>query len=137
MGLAPSTVDFGRHKKPGVEFSVGFLVAYLQSILPLHSQYVQVGHALHDLPDGRPKLLVACFRDTWSARPETRREGYRHEIHAIRLDGVDVFDPRTYGVARDIAVSAERGRVGKWYDVSEAARLMLPARIVMDPQLRW
>lgn len=93
--------------------------------------------ALHDLPDGRPKLLVACFRDTWSARPETGREGYRHEIHAIRLDGVDVFDPRTYGVARDIAVSAERGRVDKWYDVSEAARLMLPARIVMDPQLRW
>gem|GEM_PF-5045097 len=50
---------------------------------------------------------------------------------------MDVFDPRTYGVARDIAVSAERGRVDKWYDVSEAARLMLPARIVMDPQLRW
>lgn len=55
MGLGPSTADFGRHKKPGVEFSVGFLVAYLQSILPLHSQYVQVGHPHYTtyLMDGR------------------------------------------------------------------------------------
>ncbi|RLF14534.1 MAG: hypothetical protein DRJ66_05860 [Thermoprotei archaeon] len=126
IGLGPSTADFAHHREPGVEFNVGFLVAYLQSILPFHSQYIQIGHPHYTTyPDGKPKLLVACFRDTWSTRPETGREGYRHEIHAVYLDDIRIFDPRTYGVMRDTILSSERGNVSKWYDVSEATRITL------------
>ena len=121
IALGPHTMDFQNHKEPGAEFQVGFLVGYLQSILPFHSQYIQIGHPHYTVyPDGKPKLLVSCFRDTWSSRPDTGREGYRHEIHAVYLDDINIFDPREYAVLRDIIISPERSNISKWYDISEA-----------------
>ena len=126
IALGPPTIDFGYHKKPGIEFNIGFLVAYLQSILPFHSHYVQIGHPHYTVyPDGKPKLLVACFRDTWSSRPDTGREGYRHEIHAVYLNNTDIFNPKTYNTLKDTIISPQRGQTSKWYYIQQATKVVL------------
>jgi len=96
----------------------------LTPLLPIDDNLVQVGHPHYTtLPDGVPKILLASFRDTWSSRRDTGREGYTHEIWSVRVDQ-RVFDPRSYGVLRGIVV----GRESKWVYVHSAERINIVPR---------
>lgn len=99
--------------------NIALLEASLMPLLGLDDSFTQVGHPHYTtLPDGRPKLLLASFRDTWTRRPDTGREGYTHEIWAVYVDEA-IFDPRSYGELRGRFQGAE----SKWYYVPGAERL--------------
>jgi len=127
IALGPPTTELpGRPAEPGVEFKIGFLVGPLQAVIPPHSQYIQMGHPHYTVyPDGEPKLLIAPMTDTWSSGPDTGREGYTHALHAVYLDGTNIFDPRTYGSLSDTVISPERRSASKWYYTPESKRLVL------------
>jgi len=132
IGLGPSPIEMPRSEENLIhpEFQVGFLVAPLQDTLPFGSQYIQTGHPHYTTyPDGKPKLFVASFRDTWSQKLETGKEGYTHEIHAAYLDGVNIFNHETYGVLKDaVIMGAERPPPSKWYDIKDAKEILLMIR---------
>lgn len=127
IALGPPTTELpGRPAEAGVEFKIGFLVGSLQSVIPPHSQYIQTGHPHYTVyPDGEPKLLLAPFTDSWSSRPETGKVGFTHALHAVYLDGTNIFDPRTYGSMSDTIISCVRGSESKWYYTSESRSLVL------------
>jgi hypothetical protein len=101
--------------------NVFMLQGSLAPLLPIDDNLVQVGHPHYTtLPDGVPKLLLASFRDTWSSRRDTGREGYTHEIWYVTIDQ-RIFDPRSYGELRGLLT----GKGGKWIYVRSAERLNL------------
>jgi hypothetical protein len=107
------------------------LQASLMPLLPIDDSLTQVGHPHYTiLPDGRPKLLFASFRDTWTRNPSTNREGYTHEIWAAEVS-LQVFDPRAYPERRGLF----NGRQSKWFYASGVSKLLVnisgPAKLRM------
>ena len=99
------------------------LEASLMPLLGLDDSFTQVGHPHYTtLPDGKPKLLIASFRDTWSIRPDTGKEGYTHEIWAVYVNE-GIFNPRNYSELRGLFNGSE----SKWIYVPGASRLMISA----------
>ena len=100
---------------------IAILEASLMPLLGIEDSFTQVGHPHYTtLPDGKPKLLLASFRDTWSIRPDTKKEGYTHEIWAVYVDE-GIFNPSNYGELRGLF----NGTESKWYYVPSADRLMV------------
>ncbi|MCD6510294.1 MAG: hypothetical protein J7L11_07920 [Thermoprotei archaeon] len=108
---------------------IGLLCGDLMPKLMIDDIFVQVGHPHYTTePDGVPKVFFASFRDTWSSRNDTKREGYVHEIYAVYVND-DIFDARSYGVLTDTIISKERGETcSKWYWVGEARSILLLIR---------
>jgi hypothetical protein len=101
--------------------NVALLEASLMPLLGVEDSLTQIGHPHYTtLPDGKPKLLFASFRDTWSTRPDTKREGYTHEIWAVYVDE-SIFNPASYGELRGVFTGVE----SKWYYVPHADRLLV------------
>ncbi|ABW02213.1 hypothetical protein [Caldivirga maquilingensis] len=102
--------------------NMGILEASLMPLLGVEDSFTQIGHPHYTvMPDGKPKLLVASFRDTWSNRPDTKKEGYTHEIWAIYINDEVVFNPSSYGELRGVF----NGTESKWYYLPKASRLMI------------
>ena len=100
---------------------ISILQASLMPLLGIDDSFTQVGHPHYTtLPDGEPKLLFASFRDTWSIRPDTKREGYTHEIWAAYVDE-SIFSPESYGELRGLF----SGNESKWIYVPRAGRLIV------------
>jgi len=108
--------------------NIGLLEGDLLPLLPIDDSLIQVGHPHYTTePDGYPKLFFASFRDTWSTRRQTEREGYTHEICAVQVN-TGIFDPRSYGVLKDrIFIPGERSLPSKWYWVGPAEKIILVA----------
>ncbi|EZQ10032.1 hypothetical protein CM19_04665 [Candidatus Acidianus copahuensis] len=84
--------------------SIFILEGSLTPLLPFDESFVQIGHPFYTtLPDGRPKLLLASFRDTWTIKDSSDekegREGYSHEIWGIEVDST-IFNSDSYGELR-------------------------------------
>lgn len=113
--------------------SIGLLEGDLLPLLPVDDILIQVGHPHYTTePDGYPKLFCASFRDTWSTRRETGKEGYTHEICTVQVD-TRIFDPRSYGVLKDrVFIPGERSLPSKWYWVGPAEKITLVATSAVE-----
>lgn len=106
--------------------AIGLLEGDILPNLMVDDIFTQVGHPHYTTePDGHPKILFASFRDTWSSRRDTGREGYVHEIYAVYVDH-SIFDPRSYGLLKDrVFVQGQRGMPSKWYWTGSARKALL------------
>ncbi|MCH4816185.1 MAG: hypothetical protein QXY87_11215 [Saccharolobus sp.] len=112
--------------------NVGMLQGSIMPLLGLDDSFVQVGHPHYTTePDGKPKLFFASFRDTYTTRLDTGREGYTHEIWAEYVNE-SIFDPRSYGELR----GKFKGRESKWYYAPCANRLILSLNGEAELQLK-
>ncbi|MEM1582005.1 MAG: hypothetical protein QXK89_05795 [Candidatus Bathyarchaeia archaeon] len=126
MFMGPPLSDVkGLDPKGGIPV-IGLLEGDILPNLMVDDLFTQVGHPHYTTePDGHPKILFASFRDTWSTRRETGREGYVHEIYAVYVD-YSIFDPRNYGVLKDrVFVQSQRELPGKWYWTGPAKKALL------------
>lgn len=105
---------------------VGLLEGDILPNIMVDDIFTQIGHPHYTTePDGYPKILFSSFRDTWSTRRDTGREGYVHEIYAVYVDQ-SIFDPRSYGVLKDrVFVEAQREVPSKWYWTGSAEKAIL------------
>lgn len=103
--------------------SIATLGASIMPLLGLDDSFVQIGHPHYTtLPDGRPKMLVAAFRDSWSTQRDTSKEGYHHEIWSVGVK-TSVFDPRSYPELK----GSFAGTKSKWYYVAGGRKLLVHA----------
>jgi|GEM_PF-689786 len=126
MLMGPPLSDIkGLDSEGGVPV-IGLLEGDILPNLMVDDSFTQIGHPHYTTePDGYPKILFSSFRDTWSTRRDTGREGYIHEIYAVYVDH-SIFDPRSYGVLKDrVFVQAKRELPGKWYWTGSASKALL------------
>ena len=111
---------------------IGLLQGSLMPLLGLDDSFVQVGHPHYTTePDGKPKLFFASFRDTFSNRTDTGKEGYTHEIWVVDVD-TSIFDLRSYGELR----GKFKGKESKWYYVSNTRKLLISLNGEAELQLK-
>ncbi|MEM2849816.1 MAG: hypothetical protein QXI36_06050 [Candidatus Bathyarchaeia archaeon] len=126
MFMGPPLSDVkGLDPKSGIPV-IGLLEGDILPNLMVDDVFTQIGHPHYTTePDGYPKILFSSFRDTWSTRRDTGREGYVHEIYAVYVDH-SIFDPRSYGVLKDrVFVQTQRELPGKWYWTGSAKKALL------------
>ncbi|ARM77075.1 hypothetical protein B6F84_04955 [Acidianus manzaensis] len=101
--------------------NVSFLQGSLMPLLGLDDSFTQVGHPHYTTePDGKPKLLFASFRDTYSSRPDTGKEGYTHEIWMEYVDNT-IFDPKSYNELR----GKFKGTESRWFYLPNVRKLFI------------
>ncbi|WP_338604463.1 hypothetical protein V6M85_06490 [Sulfolobus tengchongensis] len=111
---------------------IGLLQGSIMPLLGLDDSFVQIGHPHYTTePDGRPKLFFASFRDTYTTRLDTGKEGYTHEIWVEYID-VSIFDPRKYGELR----GKFKGKESKWYYVPSANKLAISVNSEVELQMK-
>ena len=99
---------------------IGLLQGSLMHLLGL-DVFVQVGHPHYTTePDRKSKLFFASFRDTFSNRTGTGKEGYTHEIWVVEVN-TSIFDPRSYSELK----GKFKGEESKWHYVSNAKKLII------------